>query len=237
MTIIEQIKAEIERKRDQNRKGENSYYDVNDIKNAGICRHRRILCEELLSFLSTLESEKQMNLEEEINRYLREECSDDDEPSVSDIAHHFAKWGAEHLDTSGKTISVKPGDEITINGHKIIYDKDKGYVTIVKSEEFVPNDPNQAAVNWICSHKNGEVLYVKDAFIAGYKYRAEHAPLPEDTVLFNKGVEEGKRLMMMDAVDAIVEDWNPDPEPEITIPLNPEEFTRGDKVRIIIVKE
>lgn len=95
----------------------------------------------------------------------------------------------------------------------------------------------EAAVNWICNHKNGEVLYVKDAFIAGAEWQANHAPLLEDTVLFNKGVEEGKRLMMMDAVDTIVEDWNPDPEPEITIPLNPEEFTRGDKVRIIIVKE
>ena len=40
----------------------------------------------------------------------------------------------EHLATSGKTISVKPGDEVAINGHKIVYYKDKGYVTIVKSE-------------------------------------------------------------------------------------------------------
>lgn len=36
-------------------------------------------------------------LEEEIARYLREECSSDDEPSISDIARHFAEWGAEHL--------------------------------------------------------------------------------------------------------------------------------------------
>ena len=43
------------------------------------------------------ESEKPMNLEEEINRYLREECSDDDEPGIHEIAEHFAQWGAEHL--------------------------------------------------------------------------------------------------------------------------------------------
>lgn len=36
-------------------------------------------------------------LEEEISRYLREECSNDDEPSISEVARHFAKWGAEHL--------------------------------------------------------------------------------------------------------------------------------------------
>ena len=48
---------------------------------------------ELLSFLDTLEPEKPMNLEEEINRYLREECSDDDEPCIHEIAEHFAEWG------------------------------------------------------------------------------------------------------------------------------------------------
>ena len=36
-------------------------------------------------------------LEEEISRYLREECAGDDEPSVSDIARHFAEWGATHV--------------------------------------------------------------------------------------------------------------------------------------------
>jgi hypothetical protein len=36
-------------------------------------------------------------LEDEIKRYLHEECSGDDEPSVSEIARHFAEWGAEHL--------------------------------------------------------------------------------------------------------------------------------------------
>lgn len=36
-------------------------------------------------------------LGEEIARYLREECSADDEPSISEIARHFAEWGAEHL--------------------------------------------------------------------------------------------------------------------------------------------
>lgn len=39
---------------------------------------------------------------------------------------------------------------------------------------------------------------IHDDFIAGAKWQAEHTedfPMPEDTVLFNKGVEEGKRLM------------------------------------------
>ena len=32
-------------------------------------------------------------LEEEITRYLRDECSSDDEPSVSEIARHFYELG------------------------------------------------------------------------------------------------------------------------------------------------
>lgn len=142
----------------------------------------------------------------------------------------------------------------------------------------------------------------QDCFIAGAKWQAEHTPLPEDTVLFNKGVEEGKRLMMeeaekpchtveewmehiknadeltkaifskgpydvlydalnrpycdcydaikefgelcyqtarqemmKEAVEAVVENWNVEPRPEITIPLNPEEFTAGDKVSVIVI--
>lgn len=36
------------------------------------------------------------------------------------------------------------------------------------------------------------------------QWGAEHTPLPEDTVLFNKGVEEGKRQMMEEAVEGWV---------------------------------
>lgn len=47
-------------------------------------------------------------------------------------------------------------------------------------------------------------------FIEGAKWQAEQllksSPLPEDTVLFNKGVEEGKRLMMEEAVKWLVDD-------------------------------
>lgn len=45
----------------------------------------------------TLEEEPDKSLEEEIRRYLREECSSDDEPTTSETARHFAEWGAEHL--------------------------------------------------------------------------------------------------------------------------------------------
>ena len=99
----------------------------------------------------------------------------------------------------------------------------------------------EAAVNWICSHKNGEVLYVKDAFIAGAKWQAEQllksSPLSEDTVLFNKGVEEGKRLMMEDAVEYEVWDFSSSLEacPHVNIPLDNKQYRNGDKVRVIVL--
>lgn len=57
--------------------------------------------------------------------------------------------------------------------------------------------------------KNGRYLpeawVVRPAFIAGAELQASQMPMPEDTVLFNKGVAEGRRLeredMMKEAVD------------------------------------
>ena len=90
----------------------------------------------------------------------------------------------------------------------------------------------------------------------GAKWQAEQllksSPLPEDTILFNKGVEEGKRLMMEEAVEGVVEDVSfNNGEKHNTIRFSFDEeslhsesriwFPRcgkdGDKVRIIILKE
>ena len=118
MSIIEKIKAEIERR-------SNSTSDTTTGREL----------DEILSFLSTLESEKQIQdeLEKEINRLWESFADEMEGPhNLFDIyarlARHFAKWGADHT------------------------------------------------------------------------------PLPEDTVLFQKGVEEGKRLMMENAVKWLVDD-------------------------------
>ena len=158
--LLAKIKAEIERR-----------YKEFDGKTGDIATASRLAYLDVLSFLSTLESEKPMNLEEEINRYLHEECSDDDEPGIHEIAEHFAQWGAEHLATSGKTLEIKPGDEVTINGHKIVYDKDKGYVTIVKSEESVPKDLEEAADKYEQEFFTDATL--GEAFIAGAEWDRE----------------------------------------------------------------
>lgn len=88
--LIQKIRNEIERRMLE--LARDKYINLHDT----LCRTKELHL--LLSFLSTLEkSEKPMQegLEEEISRYLREECSDDDEPSISEVARHFAKWTAE----------------------------------------------------------------------------------------------------------------------------------------------
>ena len=54
---------------------------------------------------------------------------------------------------------------------------------------------------------------------------------------YQLGLADKEKQMMSETVECIVEDWNPEPHPEITIPLNPGKFSNGDRARIIIVKE
>lgn len=96
MSIIEQIKAEIERRRKSLRAGIcNDEAFTRKQKNEMLVASEEL--DRLNRFLSTLESEKPMNLEEEINRYLREEYSNDDEPGVHEIAEHFAQWQRQQM--------------------------------------------------------------------------------------------------------------------------------------------
>lgn len=92
MELIQQIKAEVERriKRNKEEYAPDGLFEVQDN------------LAKLLSFLSTLESEKPMELEEEVKRYYSDnfEYLSSDQPTLSiltNIARHFAKWGAEHL--------------------------------------------------------------------------------------------------------------------------------------------
>jgi uncharacterized Fe-S cluster-containing radical SAM superfamily enzyme len=111
----------------------------------------------------------------------------------------------------------------------------------------------EAAVNWICNHKNGEVLYVKDAFIAGAKWQKEQMMKDGNVILSEedfdaekeKSVEWGyslcKEQMMKEAMEGEVKDFCFVREVNYssakiefsTIP----ELKVGDKVRVIIVKE
>ena len=160
----------------------------------------------VLSFLSTLESEKPMNLGERIGSYnivpyiddkiaalqdmWREEKVafdwDDMHEMIEDVARHFYDLGCRR--------TAEKYDEIEYNRQR--------------AEESVPNDLEEYASragfdyvdNIVQEHpghrfNDHDVEYAyRDGIIAGYKYHADHTPLPEDTVLFNKGVAEGRRL-------------------------------------------
>ena len=66
------------------------------------------------------------------------------------------------------------------------------------------------------------------------QWGANHTPLPEDTVLFNKGVAEGKRLMMEEAVEGeVVKDISN--KLAVTAKINLDGFKFGDKVRVIVL--
>ena len=80
-------------------------------------------------------------LMEEVKRYYSDNFDyiSSDQPTLSiltNVARHFAQWGAEHLANSN--------DEVVINGHKVEYDKDKDAITM----EAIPNDLEEAA--WDC---------------------------------------------------------------------------------------
>ena len=100
MDKIALIKAEIEKRILREREVKDRY----DSNTSSFVEGSIDALEGLLSFLSTLESEKPMQdgLEEEIARFedWMETYNQADYPTsftTRDIARHFAQWGAEHL--------------------------------------------------------------------------------------------------------------------------------------------
>lgn len=115
-------------------------------------------------------------------------------------------------------------------------DFEKAYKSLMTIEEAA----KKYATEW---HENPdgsawkpyfEVSAIK-AFIAGAEWQAEHNPLPEDTVLFNKGVAEGKRLMMEEAVEKEVLQVTRKRPPVVVIRLDENKYKDGDKVRLIVL--
>ena len=72
-------------------------------------------------------------------------------------------------------------------------------------KEWVDEDTDYAHNGCAINDSNQYVSLCDCARIARHfaQWGANHTPLPEDTVLFNQGVAEGKRLMMEEAVSII----------------------------------
>ena len=145
-------------------------------------------------------------------------------------------------------------------------DVDKYMDEVRGREPEKPKDLEEAADDYIGKVADDgwewETHDIVDAFIAGAKWQAEQllkgSPLPEDTVLFNKGVAEGRRLaeeeqadlftivaldaaqraqdqMMKDAEEGLFQNT---PFPTICLDdCKDHNFKDNQKVRIIIVKE
>lgn len=94
--LISKIKVEIERLRDE-------YADIAIDSRYGTVNANHVVAdlEQLLSSLSTLESEKPMNQEDELNGEIKKFVAEYDYERSNDIvliaivARHFAEWGAE----------------------------------------------------------------------------------------------------------------------------------------------
>lgn len=99
----------------------------------------------------------------------------------------------------------------------------------------------EAAEKWCKENVRGFVLrdkaayYIGEtlpAFIAGAEWQKSQMPMPEDTVIFQKDIEEGKRLMMEDAVEGEAEELYNDGEIHCTVGVGTY-FKPGDEVYVI----
>ena len=197
---------------------------------------KAIAYEELLSFLSDLEKSFPAKvsdgevLEEEMDKFFETmfvlEHENIFEETFKNIARHFYELGCRN--------TAEKYDEIEYNRQRASGSSEIPKDAKAAAEHFYPQD----AFDTQSARELGIAC-----FVDGAKWQADHAPLPEDTALFNKGVEEGKRLMMEEAVVFVAE-----PETPIGNILMP--FIRidhsvlfrygikvGDKVRVIIIKK
>ena len=224
MTIIEQIKAEIERLKGQLIRGACAA----QIEMETNCKEEAY--DEILSFLSTLESEKPMNqkeLEEEIQRFLSNATKMDkgewkgkypiSEMGFGVVARHFYDLGCRR--------TAEKYDDIE-------YNRQKAEERLADARKTSPSDLEEAARRYGFEEyrrrcNGGEYGTSEDAFIAGAKWHKEQ--------------------MMKEAVEAHIYQ-SANPVSEIGHQLhqaallyedkeNAPYLKAGDKVHIIIVKE
>lgn len=230
MSIIEQIKTKIE---DWLREyAEDSQFELG----------KRYGYKRLLSFLSTIKSEKPINqerLDENIKHYI-EDCGWEKD---STIPVSFVRQIASHFYDLGCRRTAEKYDEIEYNRQR--------------AEESVPNDLEEAARKYQESvpvdttiHYCGadEDVYfanrIVDAVFAGAKWQAEQdqetIELAEDHAYLAGAVNEREK-MMKGAVEGYVGVHLTEEGPRVTVNSGylPKEMgiKHDDKVRIIIVKE
>lgn len=248
--LISKIKAEIER-RIEHHDSLASNAESEMIANLEIGAAQAL--DDILPFVSTLESEKlEADLEKEINSlddayfdlggiavkgatyYLTVE-------DLKDIARHFYELGCRR--------TAEKYDEIEYNRQRaeesVPKNLEEAAIITLDEAESVADEYTDFLEKGLIENQSRPIggkwfiEYARKRFIAGAKWQAEQllksSPLPEDTVLFNKGVEEGKRLMMEEAVEGIITTRSM--AGNIVTAHVDYRYKDGQKVRIIIVKE
>ena len=174
--------------------------------------------EELLSFLDSLESEKPINPNDAM-KVLDEKIA---------LVKQRGTWDGidvdKYMDEVRGREPEKPMNQDELE--KAVVDYFEGYWPGMETAEQCNTDLRftPPAIMRLARHFA--------------QWGAEHTPLPEDTVLFNKGVEEGKRLMMEEAVEGEVMTNGFYPyEPRIVAPYPNCPYDFGDKVRVIVCKK
>lgn len=233
MNKIALIKAEIKRLYDGEAPKHDQQCDFDDGYFTGIGA--------ISKFLDTLSEEPDKSLEEaavdfvwdimendyygpsELSKRLRPTSKlDDFYGALAEIFIAGAKWQAEQFEKNRLAACEKQTKEE--------YDREMEFAaSIIEKEHRQPT--------------------FSDAINYGIEWQKKQIPMPEDTVIFNKGVAEGKRLMLEGAVEKTVGQLERQcggnfhfmhgfEVDEMDFPfLNSQECGYGDKVRIIIVKE
>jgi hypothetical protein len=102
---IEGLRTKYELKEDQAFSDCDSYTD----EDIAFYQGKRKVCEEILKLFDCLPEEPDKSLVEEVKRYYSDNIAyiSSDQPTLSiltNVARHFAEWGAEHLRDATKMI-------------------------------------------------------------------------------------------------------------------------------------
>jgi len=212
MTIIEQIKAEIKRLKATNP----SEYNYQNAEGYVWALY------DILSFLSTLESENPMNqdeLEKELDRYLHGEFQ---QTAGGNFNNYFQV--ARHFYDIGCRRTAEKYDEIEYNRQR--------------AEESVPNDLEEELMDW-CGKFNPsireEIQSTAYHFAGWQKEQDDKEQADLFTIVALDAAQRAKEQMMKKAVEGkIIFLFNGD----VAINIGDvDEYNLGDKVRIIVVKE
>lgn len=196
--------------------------------------------DDILSFLSTLESEPFNGLEEEIKRYY-DDC--DGDCRYVQTARHFAQWGAEHakLDVTDFCKSIDPSIAQCIADHS--------WEMLGEDERPVPNGLEEAARKYQESvpvdttiHYCGadEDVYfanrIVDAVIFGAKWQEKQDEKEQAdlfTIVALDAAQRAKEQMMSGAVEGVFQNT---PFPTICLDdCKNYDFKEGDTIRVIVL--